>query len=172
MSGNVGFLHDKVDELVTKNSNTQKQLNNIRKRLHGMETTSENFDNAVIGILRRYFPDCAFDEGIEETAPQDCKCGANTCPEHKDLPDLPLNDKVANILGWDMFTLTLDNAMGALEEYCEKNDNTAEIRYRWGGKTCENKWFVHFFKGIGSGAGDHLPTAICEAIVKHAEGSK
>jgi len=98
-------------------------------------------------------------------------------------PALPLNVRVAKALGPDWLELPHDKypnydsdltlAMGALEEYCEKEHIYTEISVF--DKKDKYKYFCGLYEygnveGLEMTTADHLPTAICEAIVKHKEG--
>lgn len=112
------------------------------------------------------------------------KCGYwlrpadRSCPGCSPVP--PLNVRVAKVIGkpWkfpyypDPYDTDLTAAMGALEEYAEKNCSIYIIRRN----RTKDYQIVLFPPQTSSTAGwyDHvdLPTAICLAIVKHSEGIK
>lgn len=116
------------------------------------------------------------------------KCGGkfgNTCHHmgisRKPDPALPLRVRVAKLIDWDVPNkLTLEWAMGALEQYCRKHQlglNNIGFFPLAGDKN--KNWCVElgvgYKKTIGgptSSASQSLPTAISLAIVTHSENKK
>ena len=123
-------------------------------------------------------------EQLDETAPQGCKCYGPGKILH--VPDLPLNVRVAKALGMNpypeyvgkpplpAYDTDLTLAMGALEEYCGENELTYVIEARvreWGyAVTFRERKSVRNLEVVSKAIDTSLPTAICEAIVKHKEG--
>ena len=96
-------------------------------------------------------------------------------------PELPLSVRVAKALGPDWLELPHDKypnydtdltlAMGALEEYCEKHENLSYQIIRVGQNVPYHVEIAVFDEGWSEDNiwNNDLPTAICEAIVKHKE---
>ena len=147
-----------------------KRLDELEEKVRRLTETTSDFRMRYIKHLYK-----------EETAPQGCKCYGPGKILH--VPDLPLNVRVAKALGPDWLELPHDKypnydsdltlAMGALEEYCEKEHIYTEISVF--DKKDKYKYFCGLYEygnveGLEMTTADHLPTAICEAIVKHKEG--
>ena len=146
-----------------------KRLDELEEKVRRLTETTSDFRMRYIKHLYK-----------EETAPQGCKCYGPGKILH--VPDLPLNVRVAKALGPDWLELPHDKypnydsdltlAMGALEEYCEKHENLSYQIIRMGQNVPYHVEIAVFDEGWSEDNiwNNDLPTAICQAIVKHKEG--
>ena len=148
-----------------------KRLDELEEKVRRLTETTSDFRMRYIKHLYK-----------EETAPQGCKCYGPGKILH--VPDLPLNVRVAKILGPDWLELPHDKypnydtdltlAMGALEEFHQRHKHLSIALHLtpYGKGTTvsicgeqDNGIHLNVFEDA-----DNLPTAICLAICKHKEG--
>lgn len=103
------------------------------------------------------------------------------CPVCNPAP--PLRVRVAKTIGkpWrfpyepEPYDTDRDLAIGALEEYCHAKDLRTTIKF-CNTISGRNIWRVNLYRHAsceyGKAESPNLPTAICEAIIKHSEGAK
>ena len=136
-------------------------------------------DNSHLGLYRvtQVDPHCPEHATAGDLADQIKRYAAETVDgfaEQLDramTSDLPLRAKVAEIVGLLVpKKLTVEWAMGALEEYCRKLGQPVHVVYNPDPvRSLGNKSF-HVEINFKGQFADALPQAICEAIVAHAEG--